>query len=83
MSEVLEGWITTREGAALTGYSTAYIRQLAIKGRIEARKAGRDWLIGRESLLAYKRRMEALGSQKHNPWREDLGRQGRRRKADD
>jgi len=83
LSEVLEGWITAAEAAALTGYTVPHIRRLARQGRIEAQKVGRDWLIGRESLLAYKRQMEALGSQKHNPWREDLGRQGRRRKADD
>jgi len=80
---VLEGWITTREAAALTGYTTAYIRQLAIRGRVEAQKVGRDWLISRESLLAYKRKMDALGPQKHNPWREDLGRRGRRRENDE
>ncbi len=67
-----KGWITTNQAAELSGYSSAYIRQLAIGGRITARKVGRDWLIKRESLLAYKRHMDELGPAKHNPWREDL-----------
>jgi len=68
----LDGWITTNVGAALTGYSAAYIRMLAGGGRVEARRVGRDWLVSRKALLAYKTRMDALGSAKHNPWREDL-----------
>lgn len=67
-----EGWITTREAAELTGYTTAYIRMLCIGGKLQAQKWGRDWAIERASLLAYKARMDTLGPQKHNPWREDL-----------
>lgn len=77
---IVEGWITTDEAQALTDYSRAYLRWLANQGRIEARKVGRDWLIDRESLLAYKAGMEALGGQKHNPWRDDLNRQGHGRR---
>jgi excisionase family DNA binding protein len=62
-------WITTTQGRTLTGYSQAYVRQIARDDRITAQKLGRDWLINRESLLAYKRRMDRLGPQKHNPWR--------------
>lgn len=69
----LGDWITTSEGAALTGYSSAYIRQLAGGERIKAQRVGRDWLVSRENLLAYKARMDALADQKHNPWRDDLG----------
>jgi hypothetical protein len=28
--------------------------------------------VNRESLLDYKARMEARGTEKHNPWRDDL-----------
>jgi excisionase family DNA binding protein len=49
-----EGWITTEEAAKLVDYAPAYIRRLAISGRIEAQKVGRDWLISQDSLLAYK-----------------------------
>jgi excisionase family DNA binding protein len=78
----LEGWITTMEAANLTGYTIVYIRRLARIRRVEAVKTGRDWLILRSSLLAYKARMDVLGPQKHNPWREDLQTGGRRGEQD-
>jgi excisionase family DNA binding protein len=53
-SVLKEGWITTEEASKLVDYAPAYIRQLAISGRIEAQKVGRDWLINQDSLLAYK-----------------------------
>ena len=77
---IAQGWITTAEAEDLTGYSRAYLRGLASRGIIEARKVGRDWLLCRESLEAYKIRMDALGDQRHNPWREDLAERGRGRK---
>jgi hypothetical protein len=76
---VTEGWVTTNEARGLVGYSIAYLRQLSSHGQIQARKVGRDWLINLESLLAYKAQMDALGPQRHNPWREDLGQQSRGR----
>jgi hypothetical protein len=80
MSEpVSQGWVTTEQAKALTDYSLAYLRSLAKQGIIEARKVGRDWLIYQGSLLTYKREMDALGGQRHNPWRQDLARQGRGR----
>lgn len=66
----LENWLNTTRAAQLTSYSQAYMRILARSGQVEARKVGRDWLINRESLLAYKQRMDRLGPQKHNPWRD-------------
>jgi excisionase family DNA binding protein len=77
---ITAGWITTAEAAELTGYSAPYMRQLVKKGRIKGRKVSRDWLLNRESLLRYKARMDALGTAKHNPWREDLDAQGRGRR---
>lgn len=84
MSEVIaEGWINTEQAETLTGYASAYLRRLAHRGRVEACKVGRDWFINQKSLLAYKRKMDALGGQRHNPWREELAAQGMgRRKAD-
>jgi hypothetical protein len=76
----LERWITTNRGAELTGYSAPYIRRLARTGQVLGRKVGRDWLVQQESLLAYKRAMDALGPAKHNPWREDLNARGRGRR---
>lgn len=72
MAEPLRGWIDTKEAAEVTGYSAVYVRLLARNGRVEARKVGRDWLIERTSLLAFKAEMDRLGNDKHNPWREDL-----------
>ena len=76
---ITEGWITTDQAAALTGYATAYIRRLLNRGRVPARKVGRDWLVHRDGLLAYKAKMDNLGAQRHNPWRQDLAEQGRGR----
>jgi excisionase family DNA binding protein len=79
---IAEGWITTDAAEALTGYSAAYLRRLASQGRITAQKVGRDWLLHRENLLAYHEQMEALGNQRHNPWRPDLTAQGLGRQSD-
>ena len=76
---VVEGWISIGEAETVTGYARAYLRRLATQGRVRACKIGRDWLIRRESLLAYKERMDALGTDRHNPWRDDLVAQGRGR----
>jgi len=65
----VDGWITTRAAAELTGYNLVYIRRLIKQKRVEAVKAGRDWLINQDSLLAYKDKMTALGGQRYNPWR--------------
>jgi len=71
MSEVVaEGWITIEEAQALAGYSVAYLRRLARRGRIAAQKVGDDlWLIHRDGLLAYRSEMDALGAAKHDPRR--------------
>lgn len=73
---IAKGWISTREAAAITGYSTVYMRKLASQGRVTAQKVGRDWLLHRESLLTYHKQMQSLGNQRHNPWRADLVAQG-------
>ena len=78
-NSILENWLTTKQAKELTGYTMVYLRRLANQRQVEARKVGRDWLINQESLLAYKARMDALGPQRHNPWREDLAQQGRGR----
>ena len=63
--------ITTTDGAKLTGYTAPYVRVLARTGRIEAKKLGRDWLVSRKALLAFKGQMDALGADKHNPHRKE------------
>jgi hypothetical protein len=76
---IVEGWLSTGEAEKLTGYKRPYLRMLARLGRVRARKIVRDWLIERESLLAHKQEMDALGDQRFNPWREDLAEQKRGR----
>lgn len=66
MDELRE-WLSTEAAAKLTGYHIKYLRELARRGRILARKVSRDWLINRDSLLAYKTRMNSLGTAKHDP----------------
>jgi excisionase family DNA binding protein len=76
---VTEVWITTQDAEKLTGYSRAHLRKLALRRRVPAWKLGRDWLLHRESLMAHQTRMQALGEQRHNPWRDDLTESGRGR----
>ena len=66
MDELRE-WLSTEDAASLTGYHIKYLRELVRKGRIMARKVSRDWLVNRESLLAYKAKMDSLGTAKHDP----------------
>jgi len=79
MTEI-KNWLNTNDAAALTNYSQDYMRLLARRGHVQAVKVGRDWLLWKPDVLAHKARMDALGSAKHNPWREDLatGRRGRK-----
>lgn len=72
-------WISTKQGADLTGYCREYVVKLAKKGYIHGVKIGHDWLVNREDLEAFKRKMQALGTSKHNPFREDLQAQNRGR----
>jgi excisionase family DNA binding protein len=62
-------WITTAEAAELTGYASAYFRQLIKRERLQAKKRGRDWFLKRAEVLAYAKEMERLGSKKYDPWR--------------
>ena len=62
-------WITTAEAAKLTEYAVVHLRQLAQHGKIKALKKGRDWLLNKASVLAYAKKMQQLGTEKHDPWR--------------
>jgi len=77
-------WITTNEAAELTGYSSITMRQFAREGRLASMKRGRDWFLLKSAVLEYVQAMQQMGTDKHNPWREDLEYQGRgRRRAED
>ena len=62
-------WITTKEAAELTGYTDAYLRQLIGRGRLRAKKRGRDWFLSKADVLAYAEEMKRLGPAKYDPWR--------------
>lgn len=47
----MDNVLTIQEAADLLGNSVQHVRLLARKGRLEANKVGRDWLIDRDSVL--------------------------------
>lgn len=49
-----EKWITVKEAAELSGYSTRTIQQLLKQGKIKGWKPGHDWFTTIESVLEYK-----------------------------
>ena len=62
--------ITAVEASELTGYSGRHIRRLAKDGAIKARmlvigKQRLWYLIDKESLLVYAKRMNLMGTEKH------------------
>lgn len=75
----LEDHVTIQDGAKLSGLSRTHVRRLVVAGRVAGVKMGRDWLVDRVALLAYAEDHKRLGSQKFNPWREDLVKRGRGR----
>jgi excisionase family DNA binding protein len=74
----LKDWITTKEAAELTGYTSAHIRQLIKRGKLQAHKLGRDWFLNRGEVVAYAEKMQRLGPAKYDPWRT-----GARERAED
>lgn len=76
MPEDFDQWITTAEAAELSGYNVYHVRRLAARGRIEAKKQGRDWFVNRDSMLAYADAVKQLGRSKYDPrkivtWQKD------------
>jgi excisionase family DNA binding protein len=45
--------LSLKEAAELSPYSADYLNLLARKGKLKARKIGRDWLITRADLFEY------------------------------
>lgn len=66
MNDELDDWITTAEGARLTGYTAEMVRVLAHNGTVKARKMGSFWLVSRTALLAYQEAQQEKG-QKRGP----------------
>lgn len=57
-SESTPELLTLKEAAEFSPYSADYLNLLARKGKLKARKIGRDWLITKQHLLEYLRRQQ-------------------------
>ena len=64
MRDPKEKWVTTKEAIRITGYNAEYIRRLLRSGKVNGAKWGREWMIDRESLLAYEQGSERRGARK-------------------
>ena len=61
---MLEDWLTTQEAAELSGYHVDYVRKLVTAGKVEGRKFGPVWQVGRHSLEDYVKRMGGIGERR-------------------
>jgi excisionase family DNA binding protein len=59
-----EDWITTNEAAQISGYQPAHVRLLIRRGEVNGMKWGRDWMISRESLESYLKRIQSQGNKR-------------------
>jgi excisionase family DNA binding protein len=50
---MLEGYLTTRQASEMYRLTDSHFRRLLEHGTIQGIKAGRDWLIDKESLEQY------------------------------
>lgn len=64
-------YVSVEEAAQITGYSEQYVRRLLRQKRVNAVKKGPMYWIELESLKEYKREMDVLGREKHDPRRKD------------
>ena len=62
-----ESWSTLAEAAKESGLSADTLRVLVHRGRLKARKQGRDWLVDGASLWNYLEAREARGRQPATP----------------
>jgi hypothetical protein len=53
MNKTTEEWITTLEAKSLTGYNAEHIRRLVRAGKVKAKKWEREWMVEKNSLIAY------------------------------
>lgn len=45
--------LSSKEAAALLGYTVQHVRRLVRENRLQGRKVGRDWVITRESVRRF------------------------------
>lgn len=58
LAETKEQLLTLKEAAEFSPYSAEYLNLLARKGKINARKIGRDWLITKTDLFEYLKKQQ-------------------------
>jgi excisionase family DNA binding protein len=63
----LPEWITTEEGANLSGYSLQYVQRLARQGHIGAQKKSRTWWVDRDTLVGYLETMMTRDDRRAGP----------------
>lgn len=59
-------WIDVKEASELSGFHPEHVRRLMRQGKIKGRKRG-VWWINRDSLEAYLKLVEELGSKRFDP----------------
>ena len=67
IGSMAEDWITSAEGAALSGYHPEHLRRLIREKKVKARKFGIVWQINRKSLLAYLGEAEKSEDKRRGP----------------
>ena len=55
---MVDEFIDVKEGSELTGYSEAWLRIMASRGKIVARKIGNAWALSKSSVLKFKESRE-------------------------
>lgn len=63
----MEDYVLIGEALEETSYSANHITLLLREEKIKGRKVGRIWLVSLKSLKEYEARMEAEGTQKFDP----------------
>ncbi|MDP3784669.1 MAG: hypothetical protein Q8R12_01160, partial [bacterium] len=61
-----EKYISSKQAAKMTGYSSDYVGQLCRLGKVRSKRIGRDWMISERSILNYKNEGNQLKNIKNN-----------------
>ena len=59
-----DDWLTVNEAAKESGYHPEHITRLIREQKIIARKLSVIWLVDRKSLLAYLKKVQAMGEKR-------------------
>jgi len=62
--KVNDDWLTVNEAVKLSGYNADHLRELIRDGKIEARKFSIVWMVSRESLSSYLKKVQARGEKR-------------------